>query len=127
MLFSSLAATRSALPSGFCVCQFQRRAERRPSQSHGIRNADGFVSATELGRPAQNETYIKKELTSYGASGVHSSGIGLWLRGGTNDHWVMSPQLQCYTHSVSEDRMAAAAMLTAIFSHAADRSGLKAD
>ena len=36
--------------------------------------------------------------------------------------------LQCYTHSVSEDRMAAAgAMLTAIFSHAADRSGLKAD
>jgi hypothetical protein len=34
----------------------------------------------------------------------------------------------CYTHSVSEDRMAAAgAMLTAIFSHAADRSGLKAD
>jgi len=36
--------------------------------------------------------------------------------------------LQCYTHSVSEDRMAAAgAMLTAIFSHAAARSGLKAD
>ena len=36
--------------------------------------------------------------------------------------------LQCYTHSVSEDRMAAAgAMLTAILSHAADRSGLKAD
>ncbi len=36
--------------------------------------------------------------------------------------------LQCYTHSVSEDRMVAAgAMLTAIFSHAADRSGLKAD
>ena len=36
--------------------------------------------------------------------------------------------LQCYTHSVSEDRMAAAgAMLTAIFSHAADRSGPKAD
>jgi hypothetical protein len=36
--------------------------------------------------------------------------------------------LQRYTHSVSEDRMAAAvAMLTAIFSHAADRSGLKAD
>jgi len=36
--------------------------------------------------------------------------------------------LQCYTHSVSEDRMAAAgAMLVAIFSHAADRSGLKAD
>jgi hypothetical protein len=64
------------------VCQFQRRAERRPSQSHGMRNADGFVSATELGRPAQNETYIEKELTSYWASGVHSSGIGLWLRGG---------------------------------------------
>jgi integrase len=36
--------------------------------------------------------------------------------------------LQCYTHSVSEDRMAAAgAMLVAIFSHGADRSGLKAD
>ena len=36
--------------------------------------------------------------------------------------------LQCYAHSVSEDRMAAAgAMLTAIFSHAADRGGLKAD
>jgi len=36
--------------------------------------------------------------------------------------------LQCYTHSVSEDRMAAAgAMLTAIFSHAAAESGLKAD
>jgi len=35
--------------------------------------------------------------------------------------------LQCYTHSVSEDRMAAAgAMLGAIFRHAAD-SGLKAD
>jgi hypothetical protein len=33
----------------------------------------------------------------------------------------------CVT-AVSEDRMAAAgAMLTAIFSHAADRSGLKAD
>jgi hypothetical protein len=36
--------------------------------------------------------------------------------------------LQCYTHSVSEDRMTAAgAMLTAIFSRAADRSGLRAD
>ena len=36
--------------------------------------------------------------------------------------------LQCYTRSVSEDRMAAAgAMLTAILSHAADRSGLRAD
>jgi hypothetical protein len=36
--------------------------------------------------------------------------------------------LHCYTHSVSEDRMAAAgAMLTAIFCHAAGRSGLKAD
>jgi integrase len=36
--------------------------------------------------------------------------------------------LQCYTHSVSEDRMAAAgAMLTAIFGHAADGSGLRAD
>jgi len=36
--------------------------------------------------------------------------------------------LQCYTHSVSEDRMATAgAMLTPIFSHAAARSGLKAD
>jgi integrase len=35
---------------------------------------------------------------------------------------------QCYTHSVSEDRMAVAgAMLTAIFSHADDRSGPKAD
>jgi len=35
---------------------------------------------------------------------------------------------QRYTHSVSEDLMAAAgAMLVAIFSHAADRSGLKAD
>jgi hypothetical protein len=35
--------------------------------------------------------------------------------------------LQCYTHSVSEDRMGAGAMLAAIFRHAADRSGLKAD
>ena len=36
--------------------------------------------------------------------------------------------LQWSTHIVSEDRMAAAgAMLTAIFSHAAERSGLKAD
>jgi len=36
--------------------------------------------------------------------------------------------LQCCTHSVSDDRMVAAgAMLGAIFSHAADRSGLKAD
>lgn len=36
--------------------------------------------------------------------------------------------LQCYTHSFSEDRMdAAGALLTAIFSHAGDRSGLKAD
>jgi integrase len=36
--------------------------------------------------------------------------------------------LQCYTHSVSDDRMAATgAMLSAIFSHAAGRSGLKAD
>jgi hypothetical protein len=34
--------------------------------------------------------------------------------------------LQCYTHSVSDDRMAAAgAMLVAIFSHAGDRSGLR--
>jgi len=36
--------------------------------------------------------------------------------------------LQYYTHSVSEDRMAAAgAMLTAILGHAADSSGLRAD
>ena len=36
--------------------------------------------------------------------------------------------LQFYTHSISEDRMAAAgAMLGAIFSHAADKSGLRAD
>ena len=36
--------------------------------------------------------------------------------------------LQCYTHSVSEDRMAAAgAMLTAIFKPLWNRSGLKAD
>ena len=36
--------------------------------------------------------------------------------------------LQCYTHSVSEDLMGArGAMLTGIFSCAADRSGLKAD
>ena len=36
--------------------------------------------------------------------------------------------LQSYTHSVSDDRMAATgAMLGAIFSHAAARSGLKAD
>jgi integrase len=36
--------------------------------------------------------------------------------------------LQYYTHSVSDDRMAAAgAMLTAILSHAADKSGLRAD
>jgi hypothetical protein len=37
-------------------------------------------------------------------------------------------EIYLYTHSVSEDRMAAAgAMLTAIFSHTADRSGLNAD
>ena len=36
--------------------------------------------------------------------------------------------LQCYTHSVSDDRMAATgAMLVAILSHAADESGLRAD
>ena len=36
--------------------------------------------------------------------------------------------LQFYTHSVSDDRMAAAgAMLTAILSPTAERSGLKAD
>jgi integrase len=36
--------------------------------------------------------------------------------------------LQFYTHAVSRDRMAAAGkMLTAILSHAADQSGLKAD
>jgi integrase len=36
--------------------------------------------------------------------------------------------LQCYTHSVSEDRMAAAGpILTAIFRRAVDRSGLKAN
>jgi integrase len=36
--------------------------------------------------------------------------------------------LQFYSHAVSEDRMAAAgAMLTAILSHAADKSGLGAD
>jgi integrase len=36
--------------------------------------------------------------------------------------------LQFYSHAVSEDRMAAAgAMLTAILSHTADKSGLGAD
>src|SRR5215468_5551478 len=36
--------------------------------------------------------------------------------------------LQFYTHAVSRDRMTAAGkMLTAILSHAADQSGLKAD
>jgi hypothetical protein len=36
--------------------------------------------------------------------------------------------LQCFTHSVSEARMVATGtMLTAIFSHAADRRRLKAD
>ncbi|MGH9644020.1 MAG: tyrosine-type recombinase/integrase [Terriglobales bacterium] len=36
--------------------------------------------------------------------------------------------LQCYSHAVSQDRMAAAGeMLTAILSHAADQSGLRAD
>ena len=36
--------------------------------------------------------------------------------------------LQCYAHSVSEDRVAAAgAMLVAIFSPAAEKSGLRAD
>src|SRR5215469_18788174 len=36
--------------------------------------------------------------------------------------------LQCYTHSVSRDRMAAAGeMSIAILSHAADQGGLKAD
>ncbi|PYV61747.1 MAG: hypothetical protein DMG97_42240 [Acidobacteria bacterium] len=36
--------------------------------------------------------------------------------------------LQFYTHAVSQDRMAAAGkMLTAILSHAAGQSGLKAD
>ena len=43
-------------------------------------------------------------------------------------HCDVKLTLLCYTHSVSEDRMAAAgAMLAAIFSHAADRSRLKAD
>jgi hypothetical protein len=36
--------------------------------------------------------------------------------------------LQFYTHSISDDRMAATgAMLVAILGHAADRSGLRAD
>jgi hypothetical protein len=36
--------------------------------------------------------------------------------------------LQFYAHAVSRDRMVAAGkMVTAIFSHAADQSGLKAD
>jgi len=54
------------------------------------------------------------------------SGLASQHTRGANECSVLT--LHCYTHSVNEDRMAAAgAMLTAIFSHAADRSGLKAD
>jgi len=43
-------------------------------------------------------------------------------------HSDVKMTLQCYTHSVSDDRMAAeGAMLIAILSYAADRSGLRAD
>ncbi len=43
-------------------------------------------------------------------------------------HSDVKMTLQCYTHSVSDDRMAAeGAMLIAILCHAADGSGPKAD
>ena len=43
-------------------------------------------------------------------------------------HSDVKMTLQCYTHTVSEDRMAAeGAMLIAILSHVADESGLRAD
>jgi integrase len=43
-------------------------------------------------------------------------------------HCVVKPTLQFYSHAVSQDHMAAAGeMLTAILSHAAGQSGLRAD
>jgi len=56
---------------------------------------------------------------------IHAYGILYLVESSLKLRSDVKLTLQCYTHSVSEDRMAAAgAMLTAIFSHAADRSGL---
>jgi hypothetical protein len=59
---------------------------------------------------------------------IHAYGILYLVESSLKLRSDVKLTLQCYTHSVSEDRMVAAgAILTAIFSHAADRSGLKAD
>ena len=51
-----------------------------------------------------------------------------WLMAGCSEVHTTYSEGASISRRVSEDRMAAAgAMLTAIFSHAADRSGLKAD
>ena len=59
---------------------------------------------------------------------IYDYGILYLVESSLKLHSDVTLTLQCYTYSVSEDRMAAAgAMLTAIFRHAADRIGLKAD
>jgi hypothetical protein len=58
---------------------------------------------------------------------IHAYGILYLVESSLKLRSNVKLTLHCYTHSVSEDRMAAGAMLTAIFSHAADRSGLKAE
>jgi hypothetical protein len=59
---------------------------------------------------------------------IHAYGILYFVESNLKLRSDVKLPLQCFTHSVSEDRMVAAGtMLTAIFSHAADRSGLKAD
>jgi hypothetical protein len=58
---------------------------------------------------------------------IHAYGILYLVESSLKLRSDVQLTLQGYTHSVSEHRMGASAMLTAIFSHAADRSGLKAD
>jgi hypothetical protein len=59
---------------------------------------------------------------------IHAYGILYLVESNLKLRSDVKLPLQCFTHSVSEDRMVpAGTMLTAIFSHAADRSGLKAD
>jgi hypothetical protein len=58
---------------------------------------------------------------------IHAYGILYLVESNLKLRSDVKLPLQCFTHSVSEDRMVAGTMLTAIFSHAADRSGLRAD
>ena len=54
---------------------------------------------------------------------IHAYGILYLVESSLKLRSDVKLTLQCYTHRVSEDRMAAAeAMLTVVFSHAADKA-----